>query len=82
MNQEKILKRVQDIFNDIFLEPVDITLELSAQDVEEWDSYTHITLIIAIEKEFDVRFVTGEVENTQNIGDLINLIEKHLKRKK
>ena len=44
----------------------------------EWDSLTHISLMVAVEKAFGVRFRVGEVENTQNVGEFANLI---LKRK-
>jgi len=58
----------------VFLEPVKLTPELSADDVEEWDSLIHIALVVAIEQSFNIRFRVGEVEGTKNVGEFANLI--------
>lgn len=81
MTQTEVLARLQGIFDDLFLAKVVVTPELTAKDVEEWDSLLHITLIIAVEKAFGVRFRVGEVEATQNLGELAALIERHVNLK-
>ena len=53
-----------------------LTPNLSAKDVAEWDSLTHISLMVAVEKAFGVRFRVGEVETTQNVGEFSDLIIK------
>ena len=78
MNQAEVIAQLQTIFDTVFLEPVILTPQISAQDVPEWDSLTHISLMVAVEKSFGVRFRVGEVENTKNVGDFADLI---LKRK-
>ena len=78
MNQAEVIAQLQTIFDTVFLEPVVLTAAISAKDVPEWDSLTHISLMVAVEKSFNVRFRVGEVENTKNVGDFANLI---LKRK-
>jgi acyl carrier protein len=78
MNQAEVIAKLQTIFDIIFLEPVVLTPAISAKDVPEWDSLTHISLIVAVEKKFAVRFRVGEVENTGNVGEFADLI---LKRK-
>ena len=78
MNQADILASLQGIFDDVFLEPVILTPTLSAKDVPEWDSLMHISLMVAVEKAFSVRFRVGEVETTRNVGEFADLI---LKRK-
>ena len=78
MNQAEIIAQLQTIFDTVFLEPVVLTPAISAADVPEWDSLTHISLMVAVEKSFGVRFRVGEVENTKNVGDFADLI---LKRK-
>ena len=45
-----------------------------AADIDAWDSLTHIDLIVQIEKEFRIKFTTGEVRGFGNVGDIINLI--------
>ncbi len=74
MNRTEVLTKLQEVFDTVFLEPVVVTPELSALDVPEWDSLTHISLIVAVEKALAVRFRVGEVEATNNVGDLADLI--------
>ena len=74
MNKDEIYTRLQGIFDNVFMEEVKITPELAAKDVEEWDSMTHVSLVLAIEEEFGLRFKVGEVESAKNVGDLVNLI--------
>ena len=76
MNQAEVIARLQTIFDTVFLEPVVLTPAISARDVPEWDSLTHISLMLAVEKAFSVRFRVGEVETTKDIGDFANLILK------
>ena len=78
MTQTEIIKRLQNIFDDIFLEPVTLSPDTSAGDVNEWDSLTHISLIVAVEKAFGIKFRVGEVEATDNIRDFANLICRRL----
>ena len=78
MNRTEVIAQLQDIFDNVFLEPVELTPELSAKDVEEWDSLTHISLVVAVERAFNVRFRVAEVEATQNVGEFAELIIKRL----
>lgn len=75
---QEILARLQSIFDDLFLDEVVVTPELSAQDVEEWDSLLHISLVLSVEEAFGIRFRVGEVESTRNVGDFIDLISRRL----
>lgn len=74
MNQSDVIAKLQGIFDDIFLKPPKATPALTAADVPEWDSLVHISLMLAIEKAFNVRFRMGEVETTENLGELADLI--------
>ncbi len=76
MNQAEAIAKLQGIFDNLFLEPVALTPTISAKDVPEWDSLTHISLVVAVEKAFAVRFRVGEVEQTKNIGEFADLIIK------
>ena len=77
MNQKE---RLQEIFRDIFDdEKLIITEEMSANDIEDWDSLAQINLIIAIEKEFKVKFRLEEVSNLKNIGEMLELFSKKTK---
>lgn len=74
MTQADAITRLQSVFDDVFLDAVKLSPELSAQDVPEWDSLTHISLVLAVEKAFGVRFGVGEVESTRNVGEFADLI--------
>ncbi len=76
MTKAEVLAKLQDVFDSTFVETVAVTEELSANDVEEWDSLSHITLIVSVEKSFGIRFGLGEVESTRNVGELADLIVK------
>ena len=78
MNQPDVIAKLQTIFDDLFLEPVQLTPKLSAKDVPEWDSLTHISLLLAVEKAFAIRFRVGEVENAHNVGEFADLIAKRI----
>jgi acyl carrier protein len=76
MTQTDVIARLQPIFDDLFLDKVVLTPDLSAKDVEEWDSLLQISLMINVEKAFNVRFRVGEVEATKNLGEFADLIAR------
>lgn len=78
MNQSEVIAKLQTVFDDIFLEPVRLTPELSADQVPEWDSLLQISLVVAVEAAFNVRFRVGEVEGTKNVGEFADLISRRL----
>jgi acyl carrier protein len=78
MNQSDVIEKLQTVFDDIFLEPVKLTPQLSADQVPEWDSLLQISLVVAVEAAFDVRFRVGEVEGTKNVGEFADLISRRL----
>ena len=74
-----ILKKLQPIFQDIFEDDeLLITAESNASTVEDWDSLAHITLIFAIEQEFEIKFALGELEAMKNVGDMVELMQTKL----
>ncbi|OGR03857.1 MAG: acyl carrier protein [Deltaproteobacteria bacterium RIFOXYA12_FULL_61_11] len=77
MQNDEILRRLQDVFDQVFLEKIVVRPDLTAHEVEEWDSLLHVTLILYVELAFGVRFATGEIELTKNVGDLVDLIAHH-----
>ncbi|MCK1297500.1 acyl carrier protein [Bradyrhizobium sp. 24] len=78
MKQAEVLAKLQEVFDGIFLEKIVAKPELSAADVEEWDSLMQISLVIAVEQKFRVRFRVGEVETARNLGEFADLIAKRL----
>ena len=76
MDEQQIYLRLGEIFQDVFDEDsIQLTPQLSAKDVDGWDSLTHIRLILTIEKAFKVKFSTTEIGKLQNVGDLVGLIK-------
>ena len=71
-----ILKKVNDIFIDVLDdEEIIIDATTTADDVDEWDSLTHIQLIVAIEKSFGLRFTSQEIQSWKNVGEMLDCIE-------
>ncbi len=81
ITQKEVIARLQTIFDDLFLDEVVVTPELSAEDVEEWDSLLHISLVVSIEEAFGIKFRVGEVEATRNVGEFANLIVERINSK-
>ena len=62
---------MRDVFEDDNLEP---TEAMTAKDVDDWDSLSHIRLMVSIENQFKVKFTTAEIERLQNVGELLRAI--------
>lgn len=68
---EDILKQFNIIFIDILDdEDISLTASTTAEDIEDWDSLTHIQLVVAIEKHFDVKFTAMEIDKYINVGEM------------
>lgn len=79
MNKTEIFEKLTDIFRDVFDdEGITLTEATTAADIEDWDSLTHITLLSAVEEEFDVKFGMKAVQNLKNVGELADLIAASL----
>jgi acyl carrier protein len=77
MTQQEIYPRLTKIMRDVFDDDdLVVTPELTANDVEGWDSVSHITLIVAIEEAFGIKFKSAELEKMKNVGQLVEQIEK------
>lgn len=75
MEQNEILASVQEIFRDVLdNEEIVLTPDTTADDIEEWDSLSHIQLIVAIEKSFKIKFTSKEILSWNNVGEMIECI--------
>jgi acyl carrier protein len=74
-----IEKRLEAIFRDVFEDDeLQIYAEMSAKDIDDWDSLTHIQLILEIEKAFKVKFTIEEITKTKNVGEFIELLKSKI----
>ena len=78
MSRDEILHEIRGVMADVFdldLDADDVTADTTANDIEEWDSLSHIRLIVAVERKFKVKFTNSEIEQLKRVGDLVALIE-------
>ncbi|WP_296596747.1 acyl carrier protein [Phenylobacterium sp.] len=76
MPHETILAELREIMLDVFdIDELDLTDATTAEDVEEWDSLSHVRLVVAVERKFGFKFKNSEIESLKTVGDLVRLIE-------
>ncbi len=73
------MAQVTEVFREVFLDPkLVITPETNASHVKGWDSFAHLSLIVALEERFKVSFTTKEISSLTCVGDLIKVLEGKL----
>jgi acyl carrier protein len=80
MDEAAIYAMLKKVFDDVFDDDIEIRPDLSAKDVDGWDSLTHIRLMLTVEKAFHVKFSTSDIGSLKDVSDLIRLIEKRTKK--
>ena len=77
MTRDEIYEKLNAVFQDIFDNPeIRVCDETTAKDVPGWDSLSHISLLSAIEDEFEIEFSMGETVNLKNVGQMVDIIER------
>lgn len=80
MNHDEILAQINEIIAEMLDQPdLKVSLTTTAADVEGWDSFTHINIILAVESRFGIRINTAEIEELHSVGHLVGLVEQKLK---
>lgn len=75
MTEPTIMEKMKDIFLILFDQYTGpITPELTAAEVAQWDSLSHVQLIVMVEQAFDVKFSAAEIGDLENLGTLIGLV--------
>ena len=79
MTREEVYERLNAVFADVF-DDEDLTVndETTAADVDGWDSLMHITLIDAVEEEFDISFDIKTIVKLKNVGELVDSILENI----
>ena len=78
MNRTEIFEKLNEIFRDVFDDDIAVTDTTSADDIEDWDSLMHITLVSAIEDEFDIKFDMKVVLSLKNVGEMVDVISEQI----
>lgn len=75
MTREEAFKRLNKVFVDVFDdESIVLKEETTSEDIDEWDSFEHINLIVAIENEFKFKVPMSKVVSMENVGEMVNII--------
>lgn len=79
MEKTEIVSQLTPIFRKVFgEETLEVSDELSALDVEKWDSLSHMLLIAEVEKSFGIKFKLKDLNKMANAGDMIAIISSKL----
>lgn len=78
MKRNDILKIVNEVFIDIFEEQILIKEDFTSNDINGWDSLTHIMLVVNLEKKFEIKFFSNEIGKWTSIKDIIDSISEKL----
>jgi len=77
----EIKTRLNRVFREVFDDDsIEIFDAMAAKDIPEWDSLMHIILVVAVEKEFTIRLNAAQVGQLKNVGEMLDLLEKHNNR--
>lgn len=75
MTREEVFERLNRVFREVFDEEEIVVGEATtAEDIEDWDSFEHINLIVAVEEEFSFKFPMGKVVTMENVGEMVDII--------
>lgn len=78
-NRPAIFEVLNDIFADVLdLDEVALQDDTTADDIEEWDSLSHIRLVVSIEQHYGVKFTTAEIEALNSVGHLVDRIQEKI----
>lgn len=75
------METLTEIFRQVFDDPgIVLKRETTADDIDEWDSLSHINLVIAVETRFNVRFRLGELQTLKNVGEMADLVDSKVRK--
>lgn len=75
MDRRELYERLNEVFRDVFDDDeIEVYPDTTADDIDDWDSLEHITLISAVEREFRMKFKMGEISSMKNVGEMAAII--------
>jgi acyl carrier protein len=79
LSAENILSEASALIRDVVDSPhAPVDMQTTAQQIEGWDSFNHINIIVAIEAHFHIKFHSAEMEKLQNVGELVRIVQEKL----
>lgn len=77
MTREEVYERLTGVFREVFDDDsIEINDETTAEDIDDWDSFEHINLVVAVENEFSFKIPMGKVVTMKNVGEMVDIILK------
>ena len=75
MSNEQVLEELQSVFQEAFdLDDVDLSMDTSPDDIEEWDSLSQIELLLAIEERFSIKFSLEDASSIHSVGNIVDAV--------
>ena len=75
MTREEVFERLNKVFQEVFDdETIEVNDETTSEDIDDWDSFEHINLIVAVEEEFSIKIPMGKVVTMKNVGEMADII--------
>lgn len=79
MKRNEIIEKLTHIFREVFNDnSIELRDDMTAADVENWDSLTHMLMITKVEEDLGIKFKLKELNRLKKVGDLINIVETKL----
>jgi acyl carrier protein len=79
MTEQDIYSTLNELFSDIFLrDGIVLNASTKADDVEGWDSYKQVEIILAVSEHFQIKLTNREVDGLKTVGDLVRIIQEKL----
>lgn len=75
MTREEVYERLNKVFREVFDDDsITVHDETTSDDIEDWDSFEHINLVVAVEDEFSFKIPMGKVVTMKNVGEMVDII--------
>lgn len=75
MTREEVFERLNKVFQEVFDdETIEVDDDTTSEDIDDWDSFEHINLIVAVEEEFSIKIPMGKVVTMKNVGEMADII--------
>ena len=75
MTREEAFERLTNVFQEVFDDDtIEICDTTTADDIEDWDSFEHINLVVAVEEEFGFKILMGKTVTMKNVGEMVDII--------